>query len=141
MDEREVMAAVGTDHREAVDELVEHGVIEQSPTDADRYLVESVTLLDLTGQLMGAGAHADVATAAWVAMRSHIGQLADDLVAIFVQDSALGFPAATTAEDRTAALRKLRPIALRAVQLAFALEIERAIETLVESTTIIDEPR
>jgi len=47
-------------------------------------------------------------------------------------------PTATTADDRSAALRQLRPIAMRAVQLAFALEIERAIEALVETTAILD---
>jgi len=141
MSEGDVLAIVGTARREAVDELVEHGVIDRSTTTPGQFDVDSVTLLELTGQLMRAGAHAEVASAAWVAMRVHISGLADELVSIFVDDSALGFPAATTAEDRSAALRRLRPIALRAVQLAFALEIERAIGTLVETTAIIDDQR
>lgn len=138
MTEGEVLTMVGAARRETIDELVEHHVIDRGPDGSGHFEVGSVTLLELTGQLMEAGANAQVASAAWIAMRTHIGGLADELVHVFVDDSALGFPTATTADDRSAALRQLRPIAMRAVQLAFALEIERAIEALVETTTILD---
>lgn len=141
MTESEVLAIIGTARREALAELVRYGLIEPSTTSPGDYQVDSVTLLELCAQLMAAGAQPEVASAAWISMRTHVGGMADELVHIFVDHSGYGFPGATTPEARSDALRHLRPIALRAVQLAFALEIERAIETLVDSTVIIDDPR
>jgi DNA-binding transcriptional MerR regulator len=141
MSEGEVLAILGSARRATVAELTQHHIIEPSESMPGQYDVGSVTLLNLAAQLMQAGAQPEIAYAAWMAMRQHIGGLADELVSIFVDHSAYGFPAATTADDFTDALRHLRPIALRAVQLAFALEIERALETLVETTVIIDEQR
>lgn len=141
MTEGEVLAIIGTARREALAELVQYGLIEPSATSPGEFEVDSVTLLELCAQLMAAGAHPEVASAAWISMLTHVGRMADELVHIFVDHSGYGFPAATTADARRDALRHLRPIALRAVQLAFALEIERAIETLVESTVIIDDSR
>jgi DNA-binding transcriptional MerR regulator len=141
MTESEVLAIVGTARREALVDLAQNGLIEPSTATPGQYEVHSVTLLELTAQLMAAGAHPEVAAAAWISMREHVGGLADELVRTFVEHPGYGFPDATTAEARRDALRHLRPIALRAVQLAFALEIERAIETLVETSVIIDDPR
>jgi hypothetical protein len=113
-----------------IDELVRYGVVDLIDDDSHQLEVPSVATLDLTGQLMAAGASPEVVQAAWGLMQSRIADLADELVAVFASHEHYGFPEAETDAQVAVAVGKLRPIAMRAVQVAFAHEIERAIEEL-----------
>ena len=60
-------------------------------------------------------------------MQRRIADLADELVTIFAEHPDHGFAGNDTAAEISAAFRELRPIALRAVQVAFAQEIQRSL--------------
>jgi DNA-binding transcriptional MerR regulator len=135
MTETEILGVLGTDRTNVIDELVHYGVLEPGP-DSRQIEVPSVATLDLTGQLMAAGASPQVVQAAWSLMQTRIADLADELVAVFAEHEHYGFPDAETDEEVATAVARLRPIAMRAVQVAFAHEIERAIEELY----VDDEP-
>ena len=121
----ELLDVVGSLHLDTISELIQYGLI--TPV-GDRYRVPSITTLELAGELRRAGVEADVAALAWGTMQLHTAALADALVAIFVDRADYGFAEATTLDEVTSGLRSLRDVALRAVQVAFAHEIERALE-------------
>jgi len=133
MTEDEVFTVLGSSQPGLIDELVRYGVIDLIVDDPHHLEVPSVATLDLTGQLIAAGASADVVQSAWTLMQSRIADLADELVAVFAGHENYGFPEASTGEEIGIAVGRLRPIAMRAVQVAFAHEIERAIEELYVS--------
>ncbi|MGZ4758404.1 MAG: helix-turn-helix domain-containing protein [Acidimicrobiales bacterium] len=56
MSEAEVLALLGTSQPAAIDELVRYGVLDLIDDDTHQIEVPSVATLDLTGQLMAAGA-------------------------------------------------------------------------------------
>ena len=60
-------------------------------------------------------------------MQRRMAELADELVTIFAEHPDHGFAGNDTAADISDAFRQLRPVALRAVQVAFAQEIQRAL--------------
>jgi DNA-binding transcriptional MerR regulator len=130
MTESEVLDVLGTSQPAVIDELVRYGVLDLIDDDTQQIEVPSVATLDLTGQLMAAGASPEVVQAAWALMQARIADLADELVAVFAAHEHYGFPEAATDEQVADSVSKLRPIAMRAVQVAFAHEIERAIEEL-----------
>lgn len=130
MSEAEVLALLGTNQPAVIDELVRYGVLDLLDDETHQIEVPSVATLDLTGQLMEAGASPEVVQSAWALMQSRIADLADELVAVFAGHEHYGFPEAATDEQVAEAIGRLRPIAMRAVQVAFAHEIERAIEEL-----------
>jgi DNA-binding transcriptional MerR regulator len=134
MSEQEVLEVLGTDRTSVIDELVHYGVLETG-ADPSQIEVPSVATLDLTAQLMAAGASPGVVQAAWSLMQTRIADLADELVAVFAHHEHHGFPHAASDDDVAKAVARLRPIAMRAVQVAFAHEIERAIGELY-----VDEP-
>jgi DNA-binding transcriptional MerR regulator len=130
MSEAEVLSLLGTSQPAVIDELVRYGVLDLVDDETHQIEVPSVATLDLTGQLMAAGASPEVVQSAWALMQSRIADLADELVAVFASHEHYGFPEASTDGEVAAAIARLRPIAMRAVQVAFAHEIERAIEEL-----------
>jgi len=131
VDGDEVLRLLGSPHREALDDLEEFGVIERTPAagtgPADSYEIPSLAVLELAAEMMAAGIEADVSAAAWGAMQRRIAELADELIIIFAEHPDHGFAGNDTAAEISAAFRELRPIALRAVQVAFAHEIQRAL--------------
>ena len=132
MTEAEVLALLGTSQPAVIDELVAlRRARPASTTSTHQIEVPSVTTLDLTGQLMAAGASPEVAQSAWVA---HAVPASPTWPTSWSPSSPT---TSTTASPRppptrtiAAAVGQLRPIAMRAVQVAFAHEIERAIEEL-----------
>ena len=134
----EVLEVVGSVHLDAITDLIQYGLI--TPV-GERYRVPSVATLEMAAEMMRAGIEADVAALAWGTMQLHTAALADALVAIFVDRPDYGFPAATNAEEVTAGFRSLRDVALRAVQVAFAQEIQRALGgVLAASVGDVDQP-
>ena len=132
----EILAMVGTHRQAAIGELLQYGLIRAAGED---YAVPSVSTLEMAAQLMAAGVEAQVAAMAWGTMQLHTAALADALVAIFVDRSDYGFAGPPTAESVAAGFRELREVALRAVQVAFAHEIERSLEGYItESAADID---
>jgi DNA-binding transcriptional MerR regulator len=127
----EVLRLLGSPPPEALDELVASGLI--SPHESGQsgetavYDVESVGVLELAAELTAIGIAPSVSMAAWCAMRQRIGEMADELVTIFAEDPDHGFADNDTAAEISEAFGQLRPVALRAVQLAFAHEIQRAL--------------
>jgi DNA-binding transcriptional MerR regulator len=124
----EILAMVGTHRQAALGELLQYGLI--SP-DGDDFSVPSVSTLEMAAQLMAAGVEAQVAATAWGTMQLHTAALADALVALFVDRSDYGFAGPPTAEGVAAGFRELRAVALRAVQVAFAHEIERSLQDYI----------
>jgi DNA-binding transcriptional MerR regulator len=121
----ELLELVGSLHLDTISELIQYGLITAV---GDRYEIPSVTTLELAAELRRAGVEADVAALAWGTMQLHTAALADALVRIFVDREDYGFSGASTLDEVTTGLRSLRDVALRAVQVAFAHEIERALE-------------
>ena len=116
-----------------LDELVGFGLVQPA---GERYHVASVVTLELASQLMAAGVEPEVAALAWATMQTYTGPLATDLVKLFVERASYGFAGPPTAVAVASAFRELRAVALRAVQLAFAHEIERALEDYVAEETV-----
>ena len=112
--------------------LLEFGIISPHGDEtADSYDVPSLAALELAAELLAAGIHPEVSGAAWSAMQRRIGDLAEELVTIFAEHPDHGFAGNDTAGEISDAFQQLRPIALRAVQLAFAHEIQRSLGAYV----------
>jgi DNA-binding transcriptional MerR regulator len=126
VDGTEVLQLLGTPQRQALIDLEEFGLIRRSGTKG-AYEIPSLTVLELAAEMMSAGIEADVSAAAWNAMQRRIAELADELVTIFAEHPDHGFAGNDTAAEISEAFRQLRPIALRAVQVAFAQEIQRSL--------------
>ncbi len=87
----------------------------------------SLVVLELAAEMISAGIAAEVSTAAWATMQSRMAGLADELVTLFAEHPDHGFAGNDTAAEISEGFRQLRPIALRAVQVAFGQEIQRAL--------------
>jgi DNA-binding transcriptional MerR regulator len=131
----EVLRLMGTDETEALAGLESVGVIARRPDTDDLYDVPSLAVLELAAELLAAGIAPEVSMAAWDTMRRRIGELADELVTIFAEHPDHGFADNDTPAEISEAFRQLRPVALRAVQLAFAHEIQRSLEAYLALAT------
>jgi DNA-binding transcriptional MerR regulator len=127
IDGDEVLRLIGVDHRDALVDLERIGTIIPNDTGPDSYDVPSLAVLEMAAELIATGIEAEVASSAWFAMQRRISQLADELVTIFAEHPDHGFAGSSTAAEISEAFRQLRPIALRAVQVAFAHEIARSL--------------
>jgi DNA-binding transcriptional MerR regulator len=100
------------------------------------YLVPSVATLELSADLVAAGISPELARRCWEAMRHRLGELSRDLISLFVgPDAVFDGPEALDAIHDT--FHEIRPIALRAVQLSFAHEIEQALSEFVASGGVL----
>jgi DNA-binding transcriptional MerR regulator len=126
VDGDEVLRLLGSPHAQALADLEQAGVVHRSES-GDGYEVPSLAVLELAAEMMSAGIEPEVSAAAWGAMQRRIAQLADELITIFAEHPDHGFAGNDTAADISNAFRQLRPLALRAVQVAFAHEIQRAL--------------
>ena len=137
--ERELLDAMGVDDRQPIDALVGYGLLE--PADGGRRLPTCPAWTPSTGPADAPGGGCTPTSGRGLgAMQRRLGGLADDLVAIFVAHAGYGLPDASTPGEAAAALGQLRPIALRAVQVAFAHEIERAIGAELEQAASPPDP-
>lgn len=120
--------------------LVDAGVIRRQHGLSDTYLVPSPAALDITLELDRAGVDIDTATEAAGIMRKHLVRTSEELVEHFLERAGSGFARRGTAEDIAEALKALRPLGARAIQLVFTQEIERALRTAAEQGRITPSP-
>ena len=138
---REAEVADRVEHRPgAVAALVDAGVIRRQQGLSDAYLVPSPAALDITLELDRAGVDIDTATEAAGIMRKHLTRTSEELVEHFLARAGAGFARRGTAEDIAEALKALRPLGARAVQVVFTQEIERALRAAAEQGRITPSP-
>jgi DNA-binding transcriptional MerR regulator len=120
-------------HPGVVGEMRRLGFIErQGNTRPATYLLPSSALVDIAAELVRAGIDIELAVGASELMRGAVGSLADDLVKYFSSHTGEGFGGSGRPEQILQAYDSLRPQALRAIQVIFALEIQRAMRVFVE---------
>lgn len=129
------------DHRPGtVAALVRAGVIRRQQGLSDTYLVPSPAALDITLELDDAGVDIDTATEAAEIMRKHLRRTSAELVEHFQARAGAGFARRGSAGDIAEALKALRPLGARAVQLVFTQEIERSLREAAEQGRITPSP-
>jgi DNA-binding transcriptional MerR regulator len=104
----------------------------QGNTRPATYVVPSAVLLDIGIELGKAGIDPLIAFEASEIMRRRVALLADELVEFWADHTGEGFGGAGEPEEIARAVDALRPQGMRAVQVIFAHEIERALRELVE---------
>jgi DNA-binding transcriptional MerR regulator len=104
----------------------------QGNTRPATYVVPSEVLLDIGIELGKAGIDPLIAFEASQIMRRRVALLADELVEFWADHTGEGFAGAGEPDEIARAVDALRPQGLRAVQVIFAHEIERALRELVE---------
>jgi DNA-binding transcriptional MerR regulator len=124
----------------AVAALAEAGVIRRQHGLSDTYLVPSPAALDITLELDRAGVDIDTATEAAGIMRKHLKRTSEELVEHFLARAGAGFARRGTAGDIAEALKALRPLGARAIQLVFTQEIERSLREAAEQGRITPSP-
>ena len=128
----EVAEAIGLVPDDGVLELLgTYDIVVRTASDPERFHVPSMATLELAGDLIGAGLSPAFAEAAWRSMRDHLGALAHELVGHYL--AAEGPPGAGDAEAVQRRFERLRPIALRGIQLVFARQIEAVLDAYVAS--------
>ena len=120
--------------------LVRSGVIRRQQGLSDTYLVPSPAALDITLELDNAGVDIDTATEAAEIMRKHLRRASAELVEHFQARAGAGFARRGSAGDIAEALKALRPVGARAVQLVFTQEIERSLREAAELGRITPSP-
>jgi DNA-binding transcriptional MerR regulator len=138
----EVLAVFGVDDPSYVELLEHYQVISHVPGSRPRrYVVPSVGALELAGRLNAMGVHPDLINNAWIVMHGQLAQLARDLIAIFAahpNESFAGWPAPDRVGETFA---ELQAVALRAMQLAFAREMQAALDAFVEQGGVFEADR
>lgn len=97
------------------------------------FRIPSPGLLDVSLRLLDAGIDLGTVREAGEIVRRHAGKAARELVDRLARRAGRGFGRAATADDVSAAIEALRPVAADAVRLIFASELERALRAHVES--------
>lgn len=135
VDAPEIKRLMGPRNVNVLADLEHFGLVKRESPESDTYEVSSMALLRLAADMDAIGIEPEIAAAAWAAMQERMAKLADDLVTIFGEDPAYGLTSEDTASAIGAAFVRLRPVAMRAVQVAFAQEMQRA---LVEFFAFVD---
>jgi DNA-binding transcriptional MerR regulator len=120
--------------------LVRAGVVRRQQGLSDTYLVPSPAALDITLELDNAGVDIDTATEAAEIMRKHLKRTSAELVEHFQARAGAGFARRGSAGDIAEALKALRPLGARAIQLVFTQEIERSLREAAEQGRITPSP-
>ena len=131
LDRTQVAEVVGIDDDDVLRLLQAYDIVARTSARPERYHVPSMATLELAGDLSAAGLSPEFAQAAWSSMRRHLGGLADDLLRHYVATE--GPPETADPEAVQRRFERLRPIALRGIQLVFARQIEAALEAYVAS--------
>jgi DNA-binding transcriptional MerR regulator len=134
----ELLGLVGATDERILAQLERRGFIARNPDDPITYVVPSVATLELSVEMREAGVQQDVITASWDAMQRHVAALADELVVIFAEHPGFGFGPSVSSDKVNAAFRRIRPVALQGIQVAFAHEIERALSQYIEGWNVVD---
>jgi DNA-binding transcriptional MerR regulator len=108
------------------------GLVRRQGGLAPSFLAPSPGLRDIALELDAAGVDIETAAAAAGMIRTSLRRASGDLVAHFLGRAGAGFARRGSTQDITEALKALRPLGARAVQLVFEQEIERALRHAVE---------
>ncbi len=126
----EGLAALAGDLRPGrLADLVRHGLVVRQGT---AFLVPSTALLQLAMRLESAGVDLDAVAGLQRTLRKRLSRTAEDLAEPFLSRRGRKGPGGR-APPLGDVLRELRPIALEAVRLVFAQEMERVLREWVES--------
>jgi DNA-binding transcriptional MerR regulator len=129
VEERELVTLAGDRRPGRLAELLRHGLVTRK---GGAFLVPSPALLQLTLRLESAGVELDVAAGLHRTLRKRLSRTAKQLARPILARGAAR-PRGGRAAPLGDALRELRPIALDAVQLVFAQEMERVLREWVAS--------
>jgi DNA-binding transcriptional MerR regulator len=133
LSEEDLLERVGHRRPGILGELTALGLIaRQGNSRPATYVVPSPGLLDINVQLDQAKVDTRVAGEAGELMRRRMATLADELVAFFAERAGDGFGGEGGPDDIVRSFAALRPEGMRAVQLFFAQEMERALRQFVE---------
>jgi DNA-binding transcriptional MerR regulator len=133
LSEEDLLERVGHRRPGILAELTQLGLIaRQGNSRPATYVVPSPGLLDINIELDNAKVDSMVAGEAGEIMRRRMGKLADELVAFFAERAGDGFGGAGEPEEIVRSFAALRPEGMRAIQLFFAQEMERALRQFVE---------
>ena len=132
MTELELLELLGTTRTDIIATLEKWAIATPTKSSPQTYHVPSVALLELLGELLAVGIHEELAYASYQAIGRHIEALARELVEVYTSGTATALAAEFTLDELGTVFRQLRPIALQAVQLVFAHEIESAVAAFVE---------
>jgi DNA-binding transcriptional MerR regulator len=127
VDLEELKRLIDDDDPQVLADILRFGLAAEKYPDRDLYEIPSVIVLEMAVEMKSIGIEPAVGVSAWLAMQKRVAELADDLVTIFAEDPDHGFADNDTAAEISAAFARLRPVAMRAVQVAFAQEIQRAL--------------
>jgi DNA-binding transcriptional MerR regulator len=143
LSEPDLLDRVGNRRPGILAELSRLGLIErQGNSRPAMYIVPSPGLLDVNLELDSAKVDSMVAGEAGELMRKRMARLADELVTFFAERAGDGFGGAGEPEEIVRSFAALRPEGMRAIQLFFAQEMERALRQFVErGGTIPPKPR
>ncbi|MCX5731617.1 MAG: MerR family transcriptional regulator [Deltaproteobacteria bacterium] len=128
VDEKELSALAGELRPGRIADLVRHGLVTRR---GDSFRVPSLALLQLAIRLEGAGVALDAVADLQRTLRKRLSRTAEELARPFLTRRT--GKRAGVAPPLGDALRELRPIALEAVRLVFAQEMERVLRKWVES--------
>ena len=132
LSEQELAERLG--HRPGlVSALLDAGLLRRAPHPTAAYLVRSPGLLDIALELEAAGVDIDLAAEAAATLRKQLRTAAGTLVTQALDRAGEGFARSGSTADVTKALGALRPLGIRAVNLIFAQEIERALRQAVDT--------
>jgi DNA-binding transcriptional MerR regulator len=134
LDQAALVALAGELRPGRLADLARVGLVERR---SDAFLVPSPALLQLAVRLEGAGVELDVVAAASRLLRKRMARTAEDLAKLFLARSGKRARGGPPGE----ALRELRPIALDAVRLVFAQEMERVLREWIDSGRTAKMPR
>jgi DNA-binding transcriptional MerR regulator len=129
VDERELSALAGELRPGRLADLVRHGLVARRGV---AFLVPSLALLQLALRLESTGVDLDAVAGLQRTLRKRLSRTAEELAEPFLSRRSPRKPAGR-APPLADALRELRPIALEAVRLVFAQEMERVLRKWVES--------
>jgi DNA-binding transcriptional MerR regulator len=133
LSEADLLDRVGNRRPGILGELSRLGLIErQGNSRPAMYIVPSPGLLDVNLQLDSAKVDSMVAGEAGELMRRRMARLADELVTFFAERAGDGFGGGGEPEEIVRSFAALRPEGMRAIQLFFAQEMERALRQFVE---------
>jgi DNA-binding transcriptional MerR regulator len=123
--EEELFALTGRKRLGLLNELIRAKLVKRQ---GSVFLVPSPALLQISARLEAAGIDLETAVEGGDILRKHLGRTAKDLTELFVRRASHRSDA-----DFAKIMSELRPLALEAVRVVFAREMERELRKLVES--------
>jgi len=139
LDEETVLEIFGTQDPTLLALLEQFEVIHSIPgSRPPQFRVPSRTSLELSGRLHRIGVHPQLMYRANSLMQTRLGDLAEELIALFAERPSAGFAGWPAPDLVGASFAELQDVAMRAVQMSFARAIQRALEEFVVHGGVIE---